>query len=90
MSLSEISAQGVRVETLRALRDKLATQIEDTDSGRDVAALSRQLTDVLEQIDKLERAGEGATQGGTVLDELAKRRTQRGRAGSPRRNRTAS
>jgi hypothetical protein len=37
--------------TVRRLRDRLCDQIDRTDSSRDVAALSRQLTDMLRQID---------------------------------------
>lgn len=44
---------GSRLEALRALRDRLAAEIDATRSARDVAALSRQLTDVLAQIDSL-------------------------------------
>lgn len=44
---------GSRLEALRALRDRLADDIDKTRSARDVAALSRQLTEVLEQIDDL-------------------------------------
>lgn len=75
MSLSEIAKTGDRAETLRALRDRLAEEIEQTNSGRDLAALSRQLTEVLSQIADLPN--------GTVLsaaDEIAARREQRRQA----------
>ncbi|WP_166140837.1 hypothetical protein [Nocardioides ochotonae] len=42
-----------RLEGLIALRDRLAAQIDETASARDVAALSRQLTEVMHQIDDL-------------------------------------
>jgi hypothetical protein len=74
--LSEAAATGSRLTALRALRDRLAAEIDGCESARDVAALSRQLTDVLSQIDGLAPP----EQKGTPLDELAKRRTGRGAA----------
>ena len=61
-----------RLDELRELKDILWTCLRDTDSGRDVAALSRQLTDVLSQIEAAEKAS--APVKGTPLDELARRR----------------
>lgn len=52
-NLAKTAAAGVRLETLRALRDRLAQEIDASGSPRDVAALSKQLTDVLEQIEAL-------------------------------------
>lgn len=51
--LADVAARGDRLETLRALRDRLAREIDLTASARDVAALSNRLTDVLEQIEDL-------------------------------------
>lgn len=53
-SIAEVAALGDRRETLRALRDRLSEEIDGTGSARDVAALSRQLTDVLSQIEAIE------------------------------------
>ncbi len=53
-TLAEVAADGDRRNTLRVLRDRLAEQIDTTASARDVAALSRQLTDVLSQIEAIE------------------------------------
>lgn len=47
---------GDRLETLKALRHKLAEQLRDCESGRDVAALSRQLREVMEEIGEMESA----------------------------------
>lgn len=48
------SAQsGDRRKTLEALRDKLATAIANCESGRDVAALSKRLMEVMDEIDRL-------------------------------------
>jgi flagellin-like hook-associated protein FlgL len=57
--LADISAVGDRLKTLKVLRDRLAAVIDDTDSARDIAALSKQLTEVLEQIDTIENSKPG-------------------------------
>lgn len=64
-----------RLEELRELKEILWTAIRDTDSGRDIAALSRQMTDVLSQIDLAEK--QSAPVKGTPLDELRARRRGR-------------
>jgi hypothetical protein len=71
--LVESAASGSRLAALRDLRDLIARTITATDSARDVAALSRQLTDVLGQIEDVEKAA--PEQKGTPLDELARRRS---------------
>jgi len=76
MDLVEAAASGDRLAALRALRDRLAEEIDGCQSSRDMAALSRQLTDVLGQIDALERASAPAEKG-TGLDELNARRAAR-------------
>ncbi|MCL2136822.1 MAG: hypothetical protein FWH40_04790 [Coriobacteriia bacterium] len=43
-----------RLEALKGLRDKLALCIDASCSGRDIAALAKQLMDCLAQIDELE------------------------------------
>ena len=53
-SLEDISAAGDDLATLKALRQKIASAIDNSNSGRDIAALSRQLTLVMDQIRKLE------------------------------------
>jgi hypothetical protein len=48
------SAQsGDRRKTLEALRDKLAVSVDACESGRDVAALSKRLMEVMDEIDRL-------------------------------------
>ena len=49
-SLKEAAKTGNHQKTLIALRDKLAGAIDDCNSGRDLAALSRRLIDVMEKI----------------------------------------
>lgn len=59
-------------DTLVALRNRLAEQIEETTSGRDLASLSKQLTDVLSAIDNLPD-----TKTTTAADEIARAAEQR-------------
>lgn len=83
--LTVSAASGDRLATLRDLRDVLALTIVETDSARDVAALSRQLTDVLEQIDTVLKAD--PEKKGTALDEISKRIAER-QSGAARRTRS--
>ena len=75
-SLTEAAASGSRLAALESLRDLLAAEIDAGPAPRDLAALSRQLTDVLAQIEQLAPPEKK----GTPLDELAKRRAGRGAA----------
>jgi hypothetical protein len=52
-SLVDAAKSGDRRSTLVALRDVLAAQISVTESGRDVAALSKRLMEVMDEIDAL-------------------------------------
>lgn len=54
MKLVEIADNGDVLETLRELRHVLAETIEGSTSGRDIAALTRQLQIVMNQIRELE------------------------------------
>lgn len=72
MSMSEGAAAG-RLEGLKALRDILAAAIDCCDSARDLAALSRQMTDVLSAI----AVADPPKVKGNPLDELASRRAGR-------------
>jgi len=74
MSLSEEAPKG-RLAGLVALRDRLAQEIDTAEQSRDVAALSRQFSDVLLQIDELEAPT--LEKPLTALDELNKRREAR-------------
>jgi len=77
-SLSEIAATGDRLATLERLRDHLAREIESSQTtARDLAALSRQLQQVLAEIAELRPPAETK---GTPLDELNARRAARGSA----------
>lgn len=74
MSLFEEAPKG-RLAGLIALRDRLAQEIDTAEQSRDVAALSRQFSDVLLQIDELEAPT--LEKPLTALDELNKRREAR-------------
>lgn len=51
--LISAAQSGNRRDTLEALRDKLAESIQDCESGRDVAALSKRLMEVMSELDAL-------------------------------------
>jgi len=74
MSLTEEAPKG-RLAGLVALRNKLAAEIDTAEQSRDVAALSRQFSDVLLQIEELEAPS--LEKPLTALDELNKRREAR-------------
>lgn len=52
-NLITAARSGDRRKTLEALRDKLAASIQDCESGRDVAALSKRLMEVMGELDAL-------------------------------------
>lgn len=70
--ISDAAGSGDRLVTLRALRDRLAQEIDQCDQARDVAALALRLTDVLSQIDAIPN-----TEAVSAADELANRRSAR-------------
>ena len=52
-TLSEAAATNSRRDTLIALRDKLAAAIDACESGRDIAALSKRLMEVMGELDAI-------------------------------------
>ena len=56
--VAPVAAGGVHLDTLIALRNRLAHELDVTRSARDVAALSRQLTEVLGYIADLDNTEE--------------------------------
>ena len=72
MKLTEIVDNGNTLETLKYLRHKIAEAIDDSTSGRDIAALSRQLQIVIESISELEKITPD-TEIETVLEQVRKR-----------------
>lgn len=78
MSLLDEARKG-RLDGLRALRDKLAGELDECESSRDVASLSLRLMDVLEQIADLS-GGKSAKPAGeprSSVDEFTARRRKR-------------
>lgn len=57
--LVSAARSGNRRETLEALRDKIASSIQDCESGRDVAALSKRLMEVMGELDALPKPSDG-------------------------------
>ena len=57
--LVNAAKSGDKRETLEALRDKIAASIQDCESGRDVAALSKRLMEVMGELDALPRPSDG-------------------------------
>jgi len=51
--LVKAARSGSKRDTLEALRDKIAASIASCESGRDVAALSKRLMEVMNEIDAL-------------------------------------
>lgn len=74
-TLGRASRSGDKLATLMELRDWLADQMDKSNDARASAALSRQLTDVL---DRIEAAG-GSAKGksSTPLDELGSLRRKK-------------
>lgn len=72
MGLVESAASGDRRKALEDLRDTLASAIATTDAGRDIAALARQFSLVLSELDTLQVPKEASK-----VDDLAARRTRR-------------
>ena len=52
-TLAQAARKNSRRDTLIALRDKLATAIDGCESGRDIAALSKRLMEVMSELDAL-------------------------------------
>jgi len=62
--------KGDKLTTLKALQNKIARTIDESKSGRDIAALSKQLREVTEEIaDYKMRENNGST----VLEEIIKK-----------------
>lgn len=76
LEVAPILGKGDELASLRALRDRIAADLDNTRSARDVASLGRLLADVLERIARVEAATPDVR--GTPLDELARRRAGRG------------
>ena len=53
MSITEAAKSGNKRETLEELRDLIAKQLEACESGRDMAALSKRLMEVIGELEAL-------------------------------------
>jgi hypothetical protein len=80
--VAPVAVTGDHLATLRALRDTVAAAIDSTGSARDLAALSRQLTDILARIAEAE--GAAPQPKGNPLDEVNARRAEREARRTPR------
>lgn len=67
-----------RRDSLVAMRDVLAAAVDGCDSMRDLPALTRQLSDVLRQLEEIAAAGPKTPEVRSPLDELNARRAARG------------
>lgn len=76
MTLGKTAADGDRLATLQVLRDRLAADLDECHSARDVASLAQRLMDVLTQIDGLTH-GTNASKEPTGLDEFTARLNER-------------
>lgn len=71
-TIEKTAEKGNTLETLIALRQKIAKTLDTTNSGRDIAALSRQLQLILTQIDELQKE-KHPEEGETVLEMIRKK-----------------
>lgn len=53
-TLASAARSGDKLSTLKQLRDQIAKSIQDSDSGRDIAALSKRLMEVMDEIELLQ------------------------------------
>lgn len=70
--IAGVAQTGDRLAVLEALRDRLATEIDECLSNRDLASLTLRLVDILEQIDGL-----SVSRYRGAADEIADRRAAR-------------
>lgn len=70
-ALVQAARGGDRRKTLETLRDKLAMTIEGTESGRDMAALTKRLLEVISELDGLPNDNAEPDELDAALDELA-------------------
>ena len=76
-SLEAISERGDELETLRALRRKVSNTLDKTASARDIAALSRQLQQLVLRIRELEDLTDTSAEGREIAAIIASKRQVR-------------
>jgi hypothetical protein len=81
-SLSNLVSEGDDLEMLKCLRLNIARQLEDTESGRDMAALSKQFMDVTKEIRALEKSKPKPDRR-TALDDARNKRKKAPTKGKP-------
>ena len=82
--MQEIANKGSRLEQLKALLEVLAKAIDEEPGARDLAQLSRQYRETLQEIENIEGAGESDDEIGEILSE----RKASGKSGAVRKNRS--
>ena len=85
MPLYTVSRKGSRLEQLKKLRDTLARSIDNCESMRDMAALSRQYRETIREIEEIG----GAQNSGDEISEILQKREADGKPGTVRKNRAA-
>lgn len=83
--LFDVVARGDRLESLRAMRDSLAAEMDrlqrsqsaNEAAGRDYATMTKELSRIMAEIDEIGNVGEV-----DLLDELSKRRSERRSSGA--------
>lgn len=73
MELSE-AVRCERLTALKALLDKLAAALDDTESARDIPPLSKQLREVMAEIEAIEKENEEPDDRAPTMLELIRRR----------------
>lgn len=76
VSLPQLTEDGDEIAMLKCLRLGIARQLDQTDSARDTAALSRQYMDITREIRALEKARPNPNRR-TALDEARNKRKKR-------------
>lgn len=61
MGMEQAVKTNDRYEILVATRDKIAATMDSTDSGRDIAALSKRLMEVCAELDAIESTRNGSS-----------------------------
>ena len=84
MGLSETAMQNDRLTTLKALRDTITSAIEGSKSDHAIAALSRQLSDILQQIEGIEKAEARSENTLSIIQAKRTARLQGGKHGTAR------
>ena len=85
MKLSTIADKGDTLETLKKLRHILAETIDNSNSGRDISSLARQLQIVMTQIEELEQEKKYREED-TILDIVRRKKAVRDNKGRPLTN----